>query len=314
MPAAQLTPAADAALVSGYAQTASTMDLTALQDFLALAETGHFSRAATLRHVTQPAFSRRIRALEEWIGAPLFDRGAQPVTLTEAGQRFLPAAEDLMRRMMQAREAVRAASGLSTHTLRLAATHALFFTFAPPWLRGLTEDQTAVHLVSDSLGGCEQIMLAGGAQFLLCHHHDAAPNELELAGFRAARVGSERLLLVAAPDRHGKSRFARGPGAPYLAYSAKSGLGRILAATARDISAASPSVTHLAATLRAMAIAGEGLAWLPERIIADDLAKGTLIRTTGPDTAIDLAISLFRPPTPLGETAERFWDRVIAKR
>ncbi len=46
------------------------MDLNWLEDYLALAETLSFSRGAARRHVTQPAFSRRIRALEDWVGAP----------------------------------------------------------------------------------------------------------------------------------------------------------------------------------------------------------------------------------------------------
>jgi len=64
------------------------MDLDWLEDFAALAEHGNFSRAAEMRHVSQPAFSRRIKALEDWIGVPLFSRGAQGVTLTAAGEQF----------------------------------------------------------------------------------------------------------------------------------------------------------------------------------------------------------------------------------
>ena len=60
------------------------MNLSWLEDFLALAASGNFSRAAEERHMTQPAFSRRIRALEEWLGAELFDRSTQPARLTEA--------------------------------------------------------------------------------------------------------------------------------------------------------------------------------------------------------------------------------------
>ena len=43
-----------------------TMNLSWIDDFMALAATGNFSRAADERHMTQPAFSRRIRALEEF--------------------------------------------------------------------------------------------------------------------------------------------------------------------------------------------------------------------------------------------------------
>ena len=56
------------------------MNLIWLDDFLTLAASGSFSRAAQERHMTQPAFSRRVRALEEWLGVVLFDRSTQPAT------------------------------------------------------------------------------------------------------------------------------------------------------------------------------------------------------------------------------------------
>src|SRR3546814_7081942 len=52
----------------------SSMELKWLEDFVSLANTGNFSRSAEERNVTQPAFSRRIKALELWLGAPLVDR------------------------------------------------------------------------------------------------------------------------------------------------------------------------------------------------------------------------------------------------
>jgi DNA-binding transcriptional LysR family regulator len=54
------------------------MNLIWFEDFMALASTGNFSRAAEERHMTQPAFSRRIRALEEWLGVVLIDRRRTP--------------------------------------------------------------------------------------------------------------------------------------------------------------------------------------------------------------------------------------------
>jgi len=65
------------------------LDMEWLEDFLALAESGNFSRAAQARAIAQPAFSRHIRSLEEWVGVDLFDRSAHPAGLTAAGQRFL---------------------------------------------------------------------------------------------------------------------------------------------------------------------------------------------------------------------------------
>src|SRR4051794_23511847 len=61
------------------------MELRWLEDFLVLAEQRTFARTAAVRRVTQPAFGRRIRALEEWLGTRLFVRSAQGAVLTPAG-------------------------------------------------------------------------------------------------------------------------------------------------------------------------------------------------------------------------------------
>ena len=113
------------------------MNLAWLEDFLALASSGNFSRAAEERHSSQPAFSRRIRALEEWVGTPLFDRSTQPAPLTEAGEWFHGVALELVARIGRIPGEARRVAESGTHTLRIASTHALSFTFLPGWLHSL---------------------------------------------------------------------------------------------------------------------------------------------------------------------------------
>ena len=72
------------------------METRWLEDFVSLAETRSFSRSAQLRHVTQPAFSRRIQALEAWAGTDLVDRSSYPTRLTPAGEAFLAQALDIL--------------------------------------------------------------------------------------------------------------------------------------------------------------------------------------------------------------------------
>jgi len=79
------------------------MDTKWFEDFLAVVEEGGFTRAAERRAVSQPAFSRRIKALEGWVGTILFDRTTHSVTLTAAGERLLPAAEEILRRRSRGR-------------------------------------------------------------------------------------------------------------------------------------------------------------------------------------------------------------------
>jgi DNA-binding transcriptional LysR family regulator len=293
------------------------MDLSWLEDFLALAETGSFSRAARLRAVTQPAFSRRIRALEAWVGTPLFDRATHRVQLTPGGQRFRGVAEEVWRRLMQGREETRAAATQAAPALTFAATHVLSLTFFPAWLRGLEAAGPlgAIRLVSNTMAACEQIMLHGEAEFLLCHHHPAAPGPLDGSGFRSVVVGGDVLVPVAA------RRATAGPAPalpgtataplPLLAYSSESGMGRIFAAararSERDAWLRPVFTSHLAAVLRTMAREGRGLAWLPRSLIEDDLARGDLVRAGDEGWDVPMEIRVHRPRGRLGEAAERFW-------
>ena len=72
------------------------METKWLEDFVSLAETRSFSRSAQLRHVTQPAFSRRIQSLEAWAGVDLVDRSSYPTTLTPAGETLYAQALEML--------------------------------------------------------------------------------------------------------------------------------------------------------------------------------------------------------------------------
>ena len=73
------------------------MEIAWLEDFVVLARLRHFSRAAEDRNVSQPAFSRRIQALEAWMGTRLINRRTTPVTLTAEGDRFRETAIGVLR-------------------------------------------------------------------------------------------------------------------------------------------------------------------------------------------------------------------------
>jgi DNA-binding transcriptional LysR family regulator len=290
------------------------MELIWLEDYLALAETLNFSRAAELRHVTQPAFSRRIRALESWVGAALFSRTTHGVALTPAGEHFHNQAEILTRALHQLRRDTIEVSGRGARLLSIAATHALSFTFFPKWVRS-NESVLALgnlNLISDSMQACEQMMLRGDAQFLLCHHHQNMSSRLETAQFRSIVVGADTLVPLSAPrDGAPRWRLRRGKPIKYLAYSAQSGLGRIVAARwgAKDRAFALDTVftSHLAATLLSMARAGDGVAWLPRTLAEEDISAGLLVEAGGPDLAIPIEIRLFRPVARQSAAAEKVW-------
>ncbi|WP_044560525.1 LysR family transcriptional regulator [Azospirillum sp. B4] len=291
------------------------MELNWLEDLTALAEHRNFSRAAAARHVTQPAFSRRIQALEAWVGTALVVRGGgQGVSLNAAGEVVCAQAAALTRDLHQMqRDALRAA-GREGATLTIAATHALSFTFLPGWIRSVAPLETlgTLSLVSDTLAACERILLAGDADFLLCHAHAGMATALTPGAFDSQVVGRDRLVPVCAPDDTGAPRWVLdgGPAAPLLAYGEASGLARILKAALPRVASEPVFTAPLAATLQTMAREGQGLAWLPATLITDDLVAGRLVDAGGGAHAIPVEIRLFRAARHRSATAERFWAAV----
>ena len=80
------------------------MEIRWLEDFLALARTRHFSRAAEQQHVSQPTFSRRIKLLEESMGTTLINRQTLPLSLTPAGEVFQELCERITRDVRDTRD------------------------------------------------------------------------------------------------------------------------------------------------------------------------------------------------------------------
>jgi LysR family transcriptional regulator, hypochlorite-specific transcription factor HypT len=288
------------------------MNLSWLEDFLALAATGNFSRAAEERHMTQPAFSRRVRALEEWVGCELFDRSSQPARLTAAGEWLRPQAEDLLARVARIPADARAFAEASAATLRIAATHALSFTFVPGWLQAL-EQHTArgpIRLVSDVLQRCEELLAQREVQFVVAH---ALPSggALDAAGVPSIVVGEDLLLPVHA----GAGKLESAPHL-LLQFSDESGLGRIVRqALGAELAASGlrPVFTaHLASVLKTMALEGRGLAWLPQSMVRDELASGRLLVAGPAHWRLPLQVRAYRDAAPLGEHAEAFWQAARA--
>jgi DNA-binding transcriptional LysR family regulator len=295
-----------------------SLNLSWLDDFLALVASGNFSKAADERHMTQPAFSRRIRALEEWLGTPLFDRSSQPATLTAAGEWFRDSAQGLLAEVARLPNEARAVAEEHSTSLRFAATHALSFTFLTRWLRNL-ETRTSlgpISLVSDVLARCEAMLINGQVQFVMAHAHLQSPGKLQDEDYAHLRVGGDTLIPVSAPEKDGRPRHGLdGASAAHpvqmLSYSEESGIGRIL----RDVKGAAlqrfPAQTvftaHLASVLRTMALDGRGMAWLPQTLIAEDQAAGRLVDAASAEWRIEMDIRLYRDRASLGPAGNAFW-------
>lgn len=122
------------------------MEMHQLRYFLAVAQTGSFSRAAELCHVAQPSLSQQIQKLERELEERLFDRERQGAVLTEAGERLRPRAEKALGELEAAREEIRDLRGQVSGPLRLGVLPTVAPYYLPRVLPGFLAENPAVEL------------------------------------------------------------------------------------------------------------------------------------------------------------------------
>ncbi|MBL8380424.1 MAG: LysR family transcriptional regulator [Burkholderiales bacterium] len=291
-----------------------------LEDFVSLAETRSFSKSAELRHVTQPAFSRRIRALESWLGGDLVDRTVFPTRLTPAGERFLTHAIALLAAVHNARAEVRGESPLPQDTVRFALPHTLALTFFPRWLAGVEAGFGAVssRLTATNVHDAVMALVEGHCDLLICYHHARQPVQLDPARYEMLVLGSERLRPYAAPAQRGVARFAlpgrAGTPLPYLAYSPNAYLARmadlVLEAAPRRAQLKKVYETDMAEGLKVMALEGHGVAFLPESAVTREVAQGLLCAAGDENWTVVMEIRMYRERRAGAGFVDRLWRHV----
>jgi DNA-binding transcriptional LysR family regulator len=136
------------------------MDIAALQAFVAVADCGSFSRGAEQVHLTQPAVSKRIAALEDELGARLFDRAARKALLTPAGQALLPQARAILSEIGEAKRRIANLAGAVSGPLSLGTSYHIGLHRLRPALSEFTRAYPEVHLdlrFMDSEAACRAV-------------------------------------------------------------------------------------------------------------------------------------------------------------
>ncbi len=265
----------------------TAMETKWLEDFVSLAETRSFSRSAQLRHVTQPAFSRRIQALEAWAGTDLVDRSSYPTRLTSAGKTMYDQALEMLQSLQSTRSMLRAHSSSDKGMVGFAVPHTLAFTFFPSWVSQVQEQFGSFksRLIALNVHDAVMRLVEGGCDLLIAYHHSSQPFQLDSSRYEMVRLGEELLAPYAKPDAKGQPMFML-PGTaaeplPFLAYGPGAYLGRLteLLLKEADMPVHLERVyeTDMAEGLKAMAIEGHGVAFLPYSAVRNELASGRLV-------------------------------------
>ncbi len=299
------------------------METKWLEDFVSLAETRSFSRSAQLRHVTQPAFSRRIQSLEAWAGTDLVDRSAYPTRLTPAGETLYGQALEMLQALQHTRAMLRSHTAAGEDVIEFAVPHTLAFTFFPAWVSSLRENFGSFksRLIALNVHDAVIRLTEGSCDLLLAYHHASHPFQLDAERYELVSLGQETIAPYARPDAQGQPLFPL-PGRadqplPYLAYAPGAYLGQVvdfmLKQSGTAIHLDRVYETDMAEGLKAMALEGHGLAFLPHSAVRNDLRAGRLV-SAAPASGLQITmdVRLYREK-PQGKqspkrTAQALWS------
>ena len=248
-----------------------------MESFVLVADTGSFTAAAARLGVRQPTISRRVAELEEELGTALLLRSTRSLALTEAGHRYLERARDALASVVAAREAATGSPRL-TGSLHVAAplsfTHSRLAPRLPAFVSAHPDLQIDLQLaehhpdlvasgidVALRLGEPEHPALDGRRLLAVQRTFVASPAWCEGRSLPldAAAFSTVTGLQIAAPGT--RPRSWRGTDAPAPA--------RLSTATSGQ-------------PLRELALAGVGVALVPDWLVLDDLERGDLVRVSPP--------------------------------
>ncbi len=281
-----------------------------LEDFVTLCETRSFSRAAELRNVTQPAFSRRIQALESWVGTALIDRTSYPTKPTSAGQVFHEQAIEMLGQINGVRALLRGKHSAGANTLSFAVPHTLAITFFPQWLTEL--ERGFGHSISTKLSAFNvhdavMQLVDGGCDMVMIYNHPRVPVHLDPQRYDTLRLGSEHMRAYSVVE-NGHVKFmlpgTKAKPVPFLSFSSAAYLGRLSDAMLTEATFAqhlnTVFETDMAEVIKMMALAGHGVAFLPESAVQHELRAKRL--ALAGDLSIEMDIRLIRERPQMAAT------------
>ncbi|MGB7182034.1 MAG: LysR family transcriptional regulator [Burkholderiaceae bacterium] len=291
-----------------------------LEDFISLARTGSFTQAARDRNITQPALSRRIRALEIWAGADLIDRSGYPARLSAAGEEFLAVASDVSTTLNRARAELRNKRAGGPTAYRFAAPHSISIHFLAGTLHEMADTLPDVktRILSDNLYTCCQYLNESACDFLLCFEHPNIAVSLDPTRFVRTALTQDRLIPVCCPssDKSPQPRWQLGSAKhrvlPVLGYSEGVFFESVVTSMIKNRNDALRirHVDALSEVLKRLAIRGAGVAWLPESSIRDELRDGRLLPavSAGDDSwTAPLTLCLYTDPSQLDKNGRQIW-------
>ncbi|HGY1778833.1 TPA: hypochlorite stress DNA-binding transcriptional regulator HypT [Citrobacter amalonaticus] len=280
-----------------------------LYDFLTLEKCRNFSQAAMIRNVSQPAFSRRIRALENAVGVELFNRQVSPLQLSEQGKIFHSQIRHLLQQLESNLAELRGGSDFTLRKIKIAAAHSLSLGLLPGIVSQMpTQFTWSVEAID--VDQAVDMLREGQSDFIFSYYDE----NLLQPPFANIHLFESQLFPVCASDENGKPRYTLDqPAFPLLNYSQNSYMGRLINRTLTrytELSFSTFFVSSMSELLKQVALDGCGIAWLPEYAIRQEIRNKQLIVLDQDELIIPIQAYAYRMDTRMTPLAERFWKEL----
>jgi DNA-binding transcriptional LysR family regulator len=275
--------------------------LRQLEYFVTVVDEASFTKAAELLHVTQPALSHQIRALERSAGGPLLERLSRTVRLTPTGRAMLPHARAALADAERARCAARQAAGLEVGELQIATLYSITLGVLPAALRRWRQTHPDVGIRLFEHRHTQELveaMNAGEADLAV------GPEPSDWTGVTRT-LGSEELVVVVASDDPaaiGDTIKLRDlADRSWVHYAPGHGLADVLdhACAQAGFEPRIAVRTEQTAAAPALAAAGLGPALVPDNILDNGLPRGGHILHLDPPVRRTLTAYTRGEPDPL---------------
>lgn len=296
------------------------METRWIQDFVTLVEVRNFTRAAELRNVSQAAFSRRIQALEQWLGAPLVDRTCFPLRFTQAGERFRSSAITLLAQIDDVKS--EATGDKTGNGIKLAMPYALAATRLASWWEAWSEGlDTRLSVSTGNVLDTMHSLSEGSVDMVIAYLHAASPIDPDLSRHERLLLGTEQLrpYSVAVSDADRSPRFPLPDSAshpsPLLMYADNVYFSRVVRCIleAENTPLHGPIMVESAMTdvLASIAQKNMGVAWLPDSYATQE-RFASLVPASKTRWSTDVQIVAFRLRHHTRPIVERIWNRMAA--
>ncbi|UWQ58835.1 LysR family transcriptional regulator [Leisingera caerulea] len=298
------------------------MDIIWLKDFEALVACKNFSRAAEERNVSQPAFSRRIRALENEIGVRLINRETLPLTLTPAGEVFLSQSRIMLRTYEETIERCQTIDAAGENVIRFAASQSLYMTHYKTLIAPLASEGGVDTDLNSTSWAADQFVSAlqqGYCDVILTYWHPSMDflGPLEVANFEYLTLSTDRYVPVSRTTADGAPEFGFAAGSkdavPLLSYGAVSALRSVQEFALTQLLPTQKvfvvNQNALANSVKAMIQEGFGMGWLPLSLCRQEIASGRFA-IVDERLGTDLEIRLYRDPRSTKQTLEVLWKQL----